>query len=90
MEKFKTSTAEEINPRIKKALNYMRFITGNALVNYLIVRFALLNLAAKHSEITREADTEDWDLADKFNNLNERNCVFCQYVNAVEKEKIEA
>ena len=61
----KTSSAESINAKIKRALHYMRFLRGESLVYYLNIRFALLNLNAKYYEVKERRDVEDADL-DKF------------------------
>lgn len=47
----------------------MRFISVNALVTYITVRFDVFNLATKHSEITGKANIGHRDLLDTFYDL---------------------
>ena len=62
LDKVKSSVAESINAKVKRALYNMRFIAGDKLVQYLNIRFALLNLEAKYYEVTGKRDVEDVDL----------------------------
>lgn len=52
LENVKTSTAEQIKAWIKRALNYICFISRNDLGTPL-------NISAKHSEVTGKAVTEN-------------------------------
>ena len=62
LDKVKSSVAESINAKVKRALYNMRFIAGDKQVQYLNIRFALLNLEAKYYEVTGKRDVEDVDL----------------------------
>ena len=69
LDHMNTSSAECINARIKRSLFSMRFINGESLVTYLSIRFELLNLVAKHVEMTKQTDTEDSDITLTFNKV---------------------
>lgn len=71
--------AESINTRIKKSLSSMRFINGFQLVVYLSVRFALLNIVAKHFELTKKRDIEDEDLLNTYHSLHQCSFICCKY-----------
>ena len=65
MDQVKTNAPEINNSKLKRLLYNMRFLAGDTLVYYLNVRFALLNLQAKYSEVLNTKDLEDIDL-DRF------------------------
>ena len=77
LDDVRTSAAEAVNAKIKKALYHMRFLTGKNLVYYLNIRFALLNLAAFYYEETCSRDIEDADLATFFTKRFKCSCHFC-------------
>lgn len=65
----------------------MKFIGGDALVTYPIIRVALLNPAATHFELTGKSDTEYCDLTEAFNSTYKCNCDSCKYLISLEMEE---
>ena len=87
LDAIKSSAAESINAKIKRALYHMRFSRGNLLVYYLNVRFALLNLTTIYCEWTGKSDVEDIDLNEFYANLVQCNCTVTQLDDALNIEE---
>lgn len=77
LDKFKSSSAESMNAKIKRSLHHMRFLRGENLVYYLNARFALLNLDAKYYEMNATRDAEDANMNKIFANLFDCSCATC-------------
>ena len=92
LDPVKTSSAESVNAKIKKALYHMRFLRGESLVCYLNIRFALLNLNAKYYELKAKRDVEDVDMNKFYAELVPCNCACTQldnYVTDLAREEAE-
>ena len=74
LDSIKSSASESINAKIKKSLYHMRYLKGRILVNYLNVRFALLNLTTKYFETFGISDVEDVDLNKFYSNRISCHC----------------
>ncbi|MEM6737858.1 MAG: hypothetical protein AAF620_17500, partial [Bacteroidota bacterium] len=74
LDNIKTSSAESINSKIKRALYHMRFLRGDTLVYYLNIRFALINLNAKYYELHSKRDVEDVNLNIFYSTLFNCDC----------------
>ena len=83
LDKIRTSAAEAINAKIKRALYFMRFLKGTLLVNYLNIRFELMNLCTKYTQDTGKTDVEDADLNNWYSDLVECSCSTTEFSNSV-------
>ena len=84
LDKFKSSSAESMNAKIKRSLHNMRFLRGENLVYYLNARFALLNLEAKYYEMNATRDAEDANMNKFFSSLIDCSCATCACEDAMD------
>ena len=90
LHKIKTSSTESIAARIKRSLYHMRYLKGEALVVFLNVRFALLNLVSNYFETYKNKDIEDANLELFFQSVVDCDCQACRLANSFDEQNSDA
>lgn len=83
----RSTTAESINARIKRAMHHMRYLGSDNLIPFLQIRFALLNIAALYQQRYDVSDMEDENLTSFLCEIVSCDCACCQVIRTPDEDE---